>query len=363
MRSLSVNSLSPGRKMRQTSTTELKYLEQLKITPEYDWKKIKHLNKHYSYTFLFCYYWNGIFNNKVHKLRYMDLNSKINLVYSDIEGLKQTSNEMSRYQQECLDDLRKVKEYYKLLINNADQNIEDLNLHNKENQNLSSVDVYKELNDLTNELTHRNTDYLHNIKNEQTCILYKVEEIIYEFHDLMWIANAPMEKFIENYLIKRNRIINIKNFFKITNQLPSCIVNTHENTSNEENKRIIGFSIEETDENDSVIDTQDVNFDITTNIDYLDSKFLKKYILNYDEELNEQNVTYVLGHNHILIDSERELDIYNITSELITIKDFIKVSVNTNDQLPFKLLLIFCNALLLIGEYLWTTILKEEFNL
>lgn len=366
MRSLSINSLSPSKRTRQTSTTELKYLEQLKITPEYDWKKIKHLNKSYSYMFLFCYYWNGIFNNKIHKLRYMDLNSKINLVYSDIEGLKQTSNEESRYQQERLDDLRKVKEFYKLGINNAEQNIEDLNLHDKDNKNLSKEDVYNELNELTNILTHRNTDYLHNIKNEQTRILYKVEEIIYEFHDLMWIANAPMEQFIENYLIKRNRIINIKNFFKITNQLPSCIVNTQENTSNEENKRIIGkkcFSIEETDENDSVIDTQDVNLDITSNIDYLDSKFLKKYILNYNEQYNENEVTYVLGHNHILIDSERELDIYNITSELITIKDFIKVSVNTNDQLPFKLLLIFCNALLLIGEYVWTTILKEEFNL
>ena len=109
---------------------------------------------------------------------------------------------------------------------------------------------------------------------------------------------------------------------------------------------------------------KDINFDITTDtIDHLDAKFLKKYITNYDEDQNEIDVSYTLGHNRILIDSERELDIYNITSELITITDFIKVSVDTNDQLPFKVLLLLCNALLLLGEYLWTTILKEEFGL
>jgi hypothetical protein len=363
MRTQSMNSMSPVKKNRQSSATALKYLEQIKTKPEYDWKKIKHLHKTYSYMFLFCYYWNGIFNNKVHKLRYMDLNSKIKLVYSDIEGLKQMTSDESRYRQERLDDLRKVKDSYKTISTEPD--ITDLNLYDKENKNLSKEEVYKELDELTDCLTRKNIDYLHNIKNEQTSILYKVEEVIYEFHDLMWIANAPMENFIENYLIKRNRIIHIKNFFKITNQLPSCIVNIDNGEPVDVNKQIIrkkGGSLEE--DNDSVIESQDINFDITTDtIDHLDAKFLKKYITNYDEDQNEIDVSYTLGHNRILIDSERELDIYNITSELITITDFIKVSVDTNDQLPFKVLLLLCNALLLLGEYLWTTILKEELGL
>jgi hypothetical protein len=361
--------MAPVKKTRQSSIITLTYLAQLKSKPEYDWKKIKQLHKNYSYFFLMCYYWNGIFNNKVHKLRYMDLNSKINLAYSDIEGLKQMTSDESRYQQEQLDDLRKLRDYYKLLNTEPDiKDIKELNLQIKDNEQLTKEDVYKELNELTDSLTRKNIDYLHNIKNEQTRILYKVEEIIYEFHDLMWIANAPMEQFIENYLIKRNRIIHIKNFFKITNQLPSCIVNTDENEQHtDENEQIIGrqgFSVEKIQDNDSGIESQDINLDIITdNIDYLDAKFLTKYIKNYNEDQNEIDVNYSLGHNHILIDSERELDIYNVTSELITIKDFIKVSVNTNDQLPFKVLLIFCNALLLIGEYLWTTILKEELGL
>jgi hypothetical protein len=47
--------------------------------------------------------------------------------------------------------------------------------------------------------------------------------------------------------------------------------------------------------------------------------------------------------------------------ELQTVKEFIKVSIDTNDQLPFKLLLLMFNMLILIGEYVWNTgIIQQE---
>ena len=266
------------------------------------------------------------------------------------------TNDESRYFQDRLDDLRKLRDFYK--SEDVNKNINDLDLNEKDI--ISKDDVYKELDDVTSSLTRKNSDYLYNIKNELTNILYKIEEVIYEFHDLMWIANTPMDKFIENYLIKRNKICNLKNIFLLTKQLPSTCMNK------EEIKRkcysITDFNINEFKNNE--INNEEVIININpSNIDHLDEKFLNKYILNYNSENNDDEITYNLEHNHILIDSERELDIYNITSELITIKDFIKVSVNTNDQLPFKVLLLFCNALILIGEYFWTTILKDKMNL
>ncbi len=362
-------SLSP--KPRSSSITTIKYLEQLKTKPAYEWKKIKHLQKDYSYTFLFCYYWNGIFNNQVHKLRYMDLNSKINLVYSDIEGLKQATSDESRYLNDRLNDLRKLRDYHRLLESDDPEENKlrksELNLCDKQSEEMSKDDVYKELNELTSSLSRKNDDYLNNIKNEQTTILYKLEEIIHEYHDLMWIANTPMKKFIDNYLIKRNKICNLKNFFKLTEQLPSSYYNNSNENEKVKSDKIRQRYFSRTDnfeEEEEIIQAEQVELTVTPdNIDHLDQKYLKKYILDYNEETNDIDMIYQLGHNHILTNSERELDIYNITSQLATIKDFIKVSVNTNDQLPFKVLLIFCNALLLIGEYLWTTILKDKLNL
>ena len=366
-------SLSP--KPRSSSITTIKYLEQLKTKPAYEWKKIKHLQKDYSYTFLFCYYWNGIFNNQVHKLRYMDLNSKINLVYSDIEGLKQATSDESRYLNDRLNDLRKLRDYHRLLESDDPEENKlrksELNLCDKQSEEMSKDDVYKELNELTSNLSRKNDDYLNNIKNEQTTILYKLEEIIHEYHDLMWIANTPMKKFIDNYLIKRNKICNLKNFFKLTEQLPSSYCNNSNENEKVKSDKIKQRYFSRTDnveeEEEDIIQAEQVELTVTPGnsfvIDYLDEKYLKKYILDYNEETNDIDMIYQLGHNHILTNSERELDIYNITSQLATIKDFIKVSVNTNDQLPFKVLLIFCNALLLIGEYLWTTILKDKLNL
>jgi len=351
------------RKTRQSSATALKYLEQIKTKPEYEWKKIKHLQKDYSYYFMFCYYWNGIFNNRIHKLRFMDLNSKINIAWSDIEGLKQSSNEECRYIQERLDDLIKMRDYYKL---GQVTDVNELKLHDKSVSTMERDDVYKELNDLTENLTQRNDDYLHNVKNEQTNLLYKIEEIIYEYHDLMWIANTPMKTFIDNYLKKRNKICNLKNLFMMTNQLPSrcLILNPNENTNSIKKKFSLITTEEEIAEPQSLADPESLELEINNeNIHHLDTKYLSKYILDYNVETNDIDVCYSLGHNHVLINNEREIDIYNITSELMTIKEFIKVSVDTNDQLPFKVLLLFCNALLLIGEYVWNTVIKHEFNL
>ena len=66
------------------------------------------------------------------------------------------------------------------------------------------------------------------------------------------------------------------------------------------------------------------------------------------------------SHDSLLIDVKRAEEAYTILSRLLTIVNFVQVSIDANDQLPFKAVLLCCNMLILIGEYVWNTILKQE---
>lgn len=347
-----------------------KYLDGLHNKPEYEWRKIKELRKTYSYLDMFWYYYTALFHNRIYKFRFMKLNARLNVALSDIEGLKQSSSEYCREmlmdtefsrkdQTKKIEELNEIKQKYQLQIEELKKEgvkeegmcIEEKTKMIEEETYQASKVIENELDEINKRLNYtngiikdRNNNYLIDIKNEHTTLLYNIEKIIYKYQDLMWFSNSPLKQFIDKYIERRNKICNLKNFFKLTNQLPSY------RESNEIKKE------EDDDDEEGEMDINSIKINIDENVQ--DTNFLKKYILDYHECTYDKTVQYDLSLHHTLVDNEREIDIYNITCELLTLRDFIKVSVDSNDQLPFKVFLFICNTMILIGEYLWNTYIK-----
>jgi hypothetical protein len=79
-------------------------------------------------------------------------------------------------------------------------------------------------------------------------------------------------------------------------------------------------------------------------------EFIKSYFIIRDE-------TCKLEDNNILI--EKRLDnMTSIVMELEVISEFIKSSVDINDQMFFKMILVLLNIITVIGQYYWTSNIK-----
>ena len=102
---------------------------------------------------------------------------------------------------------------------------------------------------------------------------------------------------------------------------------------------------------------------------------IKKFIISYFQNRNKICEINTLNHFSTKIErklSNREiaqLKLYNmnlVVSELDVMSEFIKSSVDTNDQLPFKIFLLILNILSVMGQYIWnnysTTSLCETIN-
>jgi hypothetical protein len=82
---------------------------------------------------------------------------------------------------------------------------------------------------------------------------------------------------------------------------------------------------------------------------------LKEFLNSY---FSTRDITCQIENNDLLI--EKRLD--NMTSvvmELEVISEFIRTSVDKNDQMLFKLLVILLNIATMIGQYYWTTNLNK----
>lgn len=63
--------------------------------------------------------------------------------------------------------------------------------------------------------------------------------------------------------------------------------------------------------------------------------------------------------DRVYITQKRVADLHNILGELLGMSEFIKTSVEMNDQLLFRVLMLFGSFLTLLGEYVWNTQLKQ----
>lgn len=95
---------------------------------------------------------------------------------------------------------------------------------------------------------------------------------------------------------------------------------------------------------------------------FIDSYFTKRSNICgcfSSKEIKSENKIEVLSNQDI---AKYKLDCMNsVVSELDVMSEFIKSSVDTNDQLPFKIFLLFLNILSLIGQYIWNNYSKTVF--
>ena len=67
------------------------------------------------------------------------------------------------------------------------------------------------------------------------------------------------------------------------------------------------------------------------------------------------------GSDRIYSTNRRIAALHNILGELHAISQFIKTTVDMNDQLLFRVLMLFGSFLMLLGEFVWNTQLKHYY--
>lgn len=98
------------------------------------------------------------------------------------------------------------------------------------------------------------------------------------------------------------------------------------------------------------------------------NKSTKKYYIDYldcqDKDLQhdfylELQGSFFEGADRIYSTSRRVAALHNIMGELHAISEFIKTTVEMNDQLLFRLLMLLGSFFTLLGEFVWNTHLKQ----
>ena len=71
--------------------------------------------------------------------------------------------------------------------------------------------------------------------------------------------------------------------------------------------------------------------------------------------------SYFEGSDRIYATNRRIAALHNILGELHAISEFIKTTVDMNDQLLFRLLMLLGSFLTLLGEFVWNTHVKKHY--
>ena len=194
-----------------------------------------------SYKSKILYYWTGLANNKVHKFRYLSLKAKLGILNKQIIAM--TSDLYAMIQTEktdcIIEDDIKIEKY---------QNDDELK---------SDIPKYKWINNRDDVVIH-----------------FKIlDNILLKYHDLIWNTRAPMDKFIDTYIKKRNR---------------ACYIEPRE-----------------------------------------------------------------IYTDHDARSKLRMEDLSSMITEFEVMTDFVRSSVDANDEIFFKIFLLFLNTLTIFGEFVW----------
>ena len=168
---------------------------------------------------------------------------------------------------------------------------------------------------------------------------HELEHFLKVYADLIWVTNSPMEPFLKKYFETRNKVCSLVEFnfmstFGCGGGGPDETVYCHYKY------------------NDFKIIDDEVN---------RSNKYLKTY-LAYGQR-KTVNLDRILYNTRSLqeLKKKRADDLNMVLSQLGAISEFIKLSVDINDQLPFKLFVMFSNLVIMIGEYVWNTTLKHRY--
>ena len=71
--------------------------------------------------------------------------------------------------------------------------------------------------------------------------------------------------------------------------------------------------------------------------------------------------SYLKGADRIYSTNKRIAALHNIIGRLHAISEFIKTTVEMNDQLLFRLLMLVGSFLTVLGEFVWNTHIKDYY--
>ncbi len=205
-----------------------------------------------------------------------------------------------------------------MMYEQIDKRIKDL-IAKKERYKYSEVGNYEKLNFLF----EQNTDVV-------TRSFYRMDLFLKSHLKFMRLCSAPVDLFLEKYYSARNN---------------SCGLITHINLEKliREKGCGKGNSIKE-------------------------EKFFIEFDLCKDENSKElffeemTNKIYKNSNNQYDTTVRRCAALHNMLGELTAISEFIKTTVDMNDQLLFRVMVLAGNFFVLIGEYVWNTRLKHHFD-
>lgn len=206
-----------------------------------------------------------------------------------------------------------------MMYEQIDKRIKDL-ITKKEEYKYSEASDYDKLNFLFEEE-----------KNDVvTRSFYRMDLFLKSHLKFMRLCSAPVDLFLEKYYSARNN---------------SCGLITHINLENliRENGCRKGNNIKE--------DKFFIEYDLC--------KDLNSKELFFDEMTSK---IYKNSNNQYDTTVRRCAALHNMLGELSAISEFIKSTVDMNDQLLFRVMVLAGNFFVLIGEYVWNTRLKQHFD-
>ena len=167
--------------------------------------------------------------------------------------------------------------------------------------------------------------FLYEAEDDINNTFLRIDVFLRRHIQFMKLCNSPVDLFLDNYYSARN---NSCGLIEIAN-----------------------------DEIKTCYSKAEKQFDKSFFIHYNDCKDLE---LKHDF-LIEMEGSFFEGSDRIYSTNRRIAALHNILGELHAISQFIKTTVDMNDQLLFRVLMLFGSFLMLLGEFVWNTQLKHYY--
>lgn len=165
--------------------------------------------------------------------------------------------------------------------------------------------------------------FLHEVDDDISNSFRRIDVFLLRHLQFMTLCSAPVDMFMDNYYSARSNCCGLIEI--VSDVLPSC---------NQFDKAVV------------------------------EKTFYLHYSDCQDEDLKQEFLkdmenSYPIGCNRTYSTTRRIAALHNIMGELHAISEFIKTTVEMNDQLLFRLLMLFGSFLTVLGEYVWNTQMKQ----
>ena len=166
--------------------------------------------------------------------------------------------------------------------------------------------------------------FLYENDDDINCTFRRIDVFLKRHIQFMKLCSAPVDMFLDNYFAARGNCCGLIEITQSTSL--SCL--SKGNTS--------------------------------YNSIYINYNDCKDNELKHDF-LIEMEGSYFEGSDRVYATNRRIAALHNILGELHAISEFIKTTVDMNDQLLFRLLMLLGSFLTLLGEFVWNTHVKKHY--